>query len=115
MTRLPLQRTRFQGLISRLGGRAAGLVRRSWRRASLASLALLLGFFAGQNLTSFLLIASPGGRPAVVLAVLLVLETLVRVRSRMVPAEPSLAWVIVDNLRIGATYSIVLEAFKLGT
>ncbi|MCP9859090.1 MULTISPECIES: DUF565 domain-containing protein [unclassified Cyanobium] len=115
MTRLPVQRTRFQGLISRLGGRTVGLVRRSWRSASLAALALLLGFFAGQNLTSLLLIASPGGRPAVVLALLLVMETLVRLRSRLVQAEPSLTWVIVDNLRIGATYSIVLEAFKLGT
>jgi hypothetical protein len=115
MTRLPVQRTRFQGLISRLGARAVGQVRRSWRRASLAALALLLGFFAGQNLTSFLLIASPGGRPAVVLGLLLVIETLVRLRSRLVRAEPTLGWVIVDNLRIGATYSIVLEAFKLGT
>ena len=50
-----------------------------------------------------------------VLGLLLVIETLVRLRSRLVRAEPSLAWVIVDNLRIGATYSIVLEAFKLGT
>jgi hypothetical protein len=115
MTRLPVQRTRFQGLISRLGSRLTGQVRRSWRTGSLAALALLLGFFAGQNLTSFLLITSPGGRPAVVLSLLLVIETLVRLRSRLVPAEPPLGWVIVDNLRIGATYSIVLEAFKVGT
>ncbi|MCT0207597.1 DUF565 domain-containing protein [Synechococcus sp. CS-1332] len=115
MTRLPVQRTRFQGLISRLGGRVAGLVRRSWRTGSLAALALLLGFFAGQNLTTLLLFSAPGGRPAVVLAMLLVLETVVRLRSRLVGAEPSLGWVIIDNLRIGATYAIVLEAFKLGT
>ena len=61
MTRLPMQRTRFQGLISRLGERLAGQVWRSWRRGSLAALALLLGFFFGQNLTSLLLITSPGG------------------------------------------------------
>lgn len=115
MTRLPVQRTRFQGLISRLGGRLAGQVRRSWRTGSLAALALLLGFFSGQNLASFLLITSPGGRPAVVLALLLVMETLVRLRSRLVRSEPPLGWVIVDNLRIGATYSLVLEAFKVGT
>jgi len=115
MTRLPVQRTRFQGLTSRLGGRVAGLVRRSWRTGSLAALALLLGFFAGQNLTSYVLFASPGGRPVVVFAMLLLIETLVRLRSRLVGAEPSLGWVIVDNLRIGATYAIVLEAFKIGT
>ncbi|MDM7952901.1 MAG: DUF565 domain-containing protein [Cyanobium sp. CZS 25K] len=115
MTRLPVQRTRFQGLISQLGGSVIGVLRRSWRAGSLASLALLIGFFAGQNLTSLLLFAAPGGRPIVVLGVLLLMEVLVRLRSRLVGAEPSLAWVIVDNLRIGATYSIVLEAFKLGT
>ncbi|MCP9833312.1 MULTISPECIES: DUF565 domain-containing protein [unclassified Cyanobium] len=115
MTRLPMQRTRFQGLISRLGGRAAGLVRRSWRTGSLSALALLLGFFSGQNLTSFLLLTAPGGRPVVVFGLLLVLETAVRLRTRLVGAEASLGWVIVDNLRIGATYAIVLEAFKLGT
>ncbi len=115
MTRLPVQRTRFQGLINHLGTRVAGQVRRSWRTGSLAALALLVGFFSGQNLTSFLLFASPGGRPAVVLGLLLVMEALVRLRSRLVLGEPPLGWVIVDNLRIGVTYSIVLEAFKVGT
>jgi dolichol kinase len=115
MTRLPVQRTRFQDLLSRLGAGVAGQVRRSWRNASMAALALLLGFFAGQNLTSYVLFSYPGGRPAVVLALLLLIETLVRLRSRLAGAEPSLGWVIVDNLRIGVTYAIVLEAFKVGT
>ncbi|MEA5390736.1 DUF565 domain-containing protein [Cyanobium gracile UHCC 0139] len=115
MTRLPVQRTRFQGLVSRLGNRVVGVARRSWRAGSLAALALLLGFFAGQNLTSLLLFTTPGGRPAVVLGLLLTFEALVRLRTRLAGTEPSLAWVLVDNLRLGATYSIVLEAFKLGT
>ena len=50
-----------------------------------------------------------------VLALLLLIETLVRLRSRLAGAEPALGWVIVDNLRIGATYAFVLEAFKVGT
>ncbi|WP_216903501.1 DUF565 domain-containing protein [Synechococcus sp. CCY 9618] len=115
MTRLPVQRTRFQGLLNRLGSALAGQVRRSWRAGSLSVLALLIGFFAGQNLTSLLLFTAPGGRPAVVLAFLLLVEVMVRLRSRLVVGDPSLAWVILDNLRIGATYSVVLEAFKLGT
>jgi hypothetical protein len=115
MTRLPVQRTRFQGLLSRWGTRLVGVARRSWRAGSLAALALLLGFFAGQNLTSLLLFTIPGGRPAVVLGLLLTMETLVRLRTRLMGPEPSLAWVLVDNLRIGATYALVLEAFKVGT
>ena len=115
MTRLPVQRTRFHGLVSQLGNRVGGVARRSWRAGSLAALALLLGFFAGQNLTSLLLFTTQGGRPAVVLGLLLTFEALVRLRTRLVGREPSLAWVLVDNLRMGATYSIVLEAFKVGT
>jgi hypothetical protein len=115
MTRLPVQRTRFQGLQSRIGGSLLGQLRRSWRAGSLALLALLLGFFAGQNLTALLLYAAPGGRPAVVLLFVLVVEALVRLRSRYVGKDPSLTWVVLDNLRIGACYAVVLEAFKLGT
>jgi hypothetical protein len=29
--------------------------------------------------------------------------------------EPSLGWVVTDNLRIGLMLAVVLEAFKLGT
>ena len=49
---LPLQRTRFDGLQRRLGGLLLGGFRGSWRRRSLAVLALLLGFYAGENITA---------------------------------------------------------------
>jgi hypothetical protein len=32
-----------------------------------------------------------------------------------VGGEPSIGWVIADNLRVGMVYSVVFEAFKLGT
>lgn len=88
---------------------------RGWRRGSLSVLALLLGFYLAQNLTSLLLVRLPGGRPVVVLAVLLGFELLVRLRSRVVRQEPPPLWELVDNLRLGATYAFVYEAFKLGS
>jgi hypothetical protein len=115
MTRLPVQRTRFQGLESRLGRGVLGQLRSSWRAGSLALLFLLGGFFLSQNLSALLLSRIPGGRPLVVLAMVLVIEAMVRLRSRLLRGEPPLGWVMVDNLRIGATYGVVLEAFKLGT
>ena len=40
----------------------------------------------------------------------------VRARTRLLgESERPLSWVMLDNLRIGATYAVVLEAFKLGT
>jgi hypothetical protein len=115
MSRLPVQRTRWQGVLSRLGGGLRGQLRRSWRTASFSVLALLIGYYLGQNVTSLLLLRLPFGRPVLVLLTVLTIELVVRLRTLLVGPEPSLGWVIVDNLRIGLTFAVVYEAFKLGT
>lgn len=115
MTRPPLQRTRYQSLTARWSAALLGQLRHSWRAGSLALLSLLLGFFVGQNITSLLMKSLPGGRPQVVLLMVLAIEVVVRLRSRFVREVPPLGWVLADNLRIGLVYAVVLEAFKLGT
>ena len=120
MTRLPIQstrfqRTRFQRFSERLAAVVLGNWRGNWRHRSAVLLALLVGFYAGSNLTAYFLIVFPGGRPALVLAMVMLLELIVRLRSRLVSQTPGLAWVITDNLRIGLVYAVVLEAFKLGS
>lgn len=110
------QQTRYAQFEQRLAGGLVTQLRRSWRGGSLALLALLVGYFVGQNLLSMLLLRLPGGRPLLVLCLVLATELVVRLRTRLLDApERPLAWVMLDNLRIGATYAIVLEAFKLGT
>jgi hypothetical protein len=116
MTIPPQQRTRYAALERRLGRSLLGQLRRSWRHASLALLSLLVGYFLSQNLITLLLVRVPGGRPAVVLTLVLSMELLVRLRTRAQRAEETpLLWVMLDNLRLGVTYAAVLEAFKLGT
>ena len=115
MSRLPVQRTRWPGVLSRLGGGLLGQLRRSWRTASFSLLALLLGYYLGQNITTVLLARVPLGRPLVVLLTVVAFEAMVRLRSRLVGPDPSLGWVVLDNLRIGLVYAVVFEAFKLGT
>ena len=113
---IPPQRTRYAAFERRLGRSLLGQLRRSWRHASLALLSLLIGYFLCQNLISLLLVRVPGGRPAVVLTLVLSMELLVRLRTRVVRTEEKpLLWVMLDNLRLGTTYAAVLEAFKLGT
>jgi hypothetical protein len=113
---IPPQRTRYAAFERRLGRSLLGQLRRSWRHASLALLSLLIGYFLSQNLISLLLVRVPGGRPAVVLTLVLFMELLVRLRTRAVRTEETpLLWVMLDNLRLGVTYAAVLEAFKLGT
>jgi hypothetical protein len=114
MTRPPLQRTRFDQLQRRVGDALLGGLRGSWRRRSLGVLALLLGFYAGENITA-LWLEQVGQRPVVVLLLVLVLELVVRLRTRFVLERVSLPWVICDNLRLGLVYAVVLEAFKLGS
>lgn len=111
---LPLQRTRFDGVQRRAGDLLVGGFRGSWRRRSLAVLALLLGFYAGENITA-LWLEQVGQRPVVVLLLVLLLELMVRVRTRVVGERPGLGWIVADNLRLGLVYAVVLEAFKLGS
>ena len=125
MSRLPIQstsfqrpsfqRTRFQRFSERLTAVVLGNWRGNRRHRSAVLLALLVGFYAGSNLTTYLLIFVPGGRPALVLALVVLLELIVRLRGRLVSQTPGLPWVITDNLRIGFVYAVVLEAFKLGS
>jgi dolichol kinase len=111
----PLQSTRFQRFSQATGNAVIGQLRGSWKHRSAVLLALLLGFYAGGNVTAYVLPRFPGGRPAMVLAVVLALEVLVRLRGRFVTGETPLVWRLLDNLRIGLVYAVVLEAFKLGT
>jgi hypothetical protein len=109
MTRLPVEPTRFSRVQERLGNLLFGGLAGRWRERSLAILALLLGFYGGSNLTAYYL-QSLGQRPLVVL-----IEAVVRVRSRWLKGDPGLGWVLCDNLRIGLVYAVVLEAFKVGS
>ena len=116
---VPVQKTRMQALTSWAGTGLLGQLRRSWRSASLAILALLGGFYLAQILTSLLIIHLPW-EPGASLAMLLFVEVMVRARTLwfrdpLATGWVPMGWVVADNLRIGATYSVVLEAFKLGT
>jgi hypothetical protein len=109
------QSTRLQRLERRFGSALLRQLRESWRAGSLAILSLLVGFYLAQNVSSLLLTQLRGGRPLTVLLLVVLFELLVRLRSRFVQSSPPLGWVMVDNLRLGATYSLVLEAFKIGS
>jgi hypothetical protein len=114
MSRQPFQATRFQLLLEQLNRFGLDWLRGNWRQRSLAWLALLLGLYAGNNLTTYVLFRI-GVRPLVVLGMVVLIELLIRLRSHWVREAPSLAWVLCDNARIGLVYAVVLEGFKLGS
>lgn len=120
MVQLPRKPTRFERFASAASGSVLGPFRGSWRRRSVLLLSLLLGIYAGGNVTTYVVVLFPGGRPAMVLALVLLLELVVRLRTRALPPRPlgqtaPLGWMVLDNVRIGLVYAVVLEAFKVGT
>ncbi|MEB3262676.1 MAG: DUF565 domain-containing protein [Cyanobacteriota bacterium] len=120
MVQLPRRPTRFQRLATAVVGGLKETFAGGWARTSLRLLALLGGFYFGGNITAIVLPDFPGGRPSMVLALVVLLELVVRVRTRALPPLPDsrpvpFLWMLADNLRLGLVYALVLEAFKLGT
>lgn len=111
----PRQQTRLQLVLDQLGRNLKAQIGTRWATASTALLALLAGIFLGENLSAILLWKLTGGRPILVLGMVVIYEALVRLRSRVVSDVPPLGWVVIDNLRIGVVFALVLEAFKLGS
>jgi len=109
-----LQSTRWNALLQRLAQPLERWLRGSWRNRSIGLLALLLGAYLGSNVASiFVNLAKLQSLGA--LLMLLGTEALVRLRGRYAGEQPGLAWTVLDNLRIGAVFAIVQEAFKLGS
>lgn len=112
-----MQRTRLNTLVDRLGDRWIRWIFNPWRRLSLVIIALLFGnFFA-------IAIASVAGQTAdidiVVAAFLLgaveVASWLVYRRAPRAGERRSLPLEVLNSFKIGITYGLFVEAFKLGS
>ncbi len=108
-----MQKTRLQKFETYLGRNLGGLLTGSWRKRSISIISLLLGFFIGSNVTVYFL-EEIGKRALVVLILVFMIEILIRIRPRNT-IKMVYFWISIDNLRIGITYALILEAFKLGS
>ena len=109
-----LQKTNFNSLLRFLERFLYDLFAASWRRRSLGLISLLIGFYFSSSLTVYLLETS-GKKTVVVILFLLLIEFLTRLRKYNENKANSIYVLVLDNSRIGMTYGIVLEAFKLGS
>ncbi|MEB3158883.1 MAG: DUF565 domain-containing protein [Synechococcus sp.] len=109
-----LQQTRYERLQRQLGNQIRPAFVGPWKHRSVGAIALLVGFFLGSNLTTYYL-EKIGQRPLVVLALVLLIELTVRMRSQIETSPWPMRWLVLDNLRLGVLYAVVLEAFKLGS
>tara|TARA_Y100001968_G_scaffold221961_1_gene204803 strand:+ start:1090 stop:1419 length:330 start_codon:yes stop_codon:yes gene_type:complete len=86
----------------------------SWSKRSILLLSLLSGFYFTNSLISFLLDKSVN---TILLAIILLLIMEISIRSLLFSNVSKLSILIlgVNNFRIGSTYALILEAFKLGS
>ena len=108
-----MQKTNFLRILDQTNTIFFGFISSSWRLKSLNLLSILFGYFLFANFfTKFI----SEGKNELVMVPLLILITEIIIRIK--PSSKSKIyklWVTIDKIRIGSTYAIILEAFKLGS
>ena len=108
-----MQKTNFLRITYQLNNLFFGFLSNTWKSKSISLISVLTGYFLFANfLTKFI---SEGKNELIMVPIIIVLiEIIIRIK----PSPSSkfyFLWSIVDKLRIGAIYAIILEAFKLGS
>ena len=108
-----MQKTNFSRITYELNKLFFGFLSDTWRSKSISLISVLTGYFLFANfLTKFI---SEGKNELIMVPIIIVfIEIIIRVKP---PSSSKFydLWSIVDKLRIGAIYAIILEAFKLGS
>tara|TARA_Y100001968_G_C19314636_1_gene695974 strand:- start:303 stop:632 length:330 start_codon:yes stop_codon:yes gene_type:complete len=90
------------------------LISDSWSKRSLLILSLLSGFYFTNSLISYLLDKSVNTLFLAII-ILALMELFVRTYLLSGFAKLSVLLLSINNFRIGSTYALILEAFKLGS
>tara|TARA_Y100001968_G_scaffold314358_1_gene339615 strand:- start:179 stop:508 length:330 start_codon:yes stop_codon:yes gene_type:complete len=109
-----MQKTRLREFIDSFLYILKPFVSDSWSRRSIYLLSLLCGFYFTNSLISFLLDKSIN-TIFLAITILLIMELSIRTLIFSNVRKISLIVLPLNNFRIGATYALILEAFKLGS
>ena len=108
-----MQKTNFSKISYRINNLFFGFLSDTWRTKSIGLISVLTGYFLFANfITKFI---SEGKNELIMVPIIIVfVEIIIRIKP---PSSLKIynLWSIVDKLRIGAIYAIILEAFKLGS
>ena len=108
-----MQKTNYSRITHQLNNLLFGFLSDTWRSKSIGLISVLVGYFLFANfLTKFI---SEGKNELIMVPIIIVfIEIIIRIK----PSSSSKfydVWTVVDKIRIGAIYAIILEAFKLGS
>ena len=109
-----MQNTRFKLFVDSFFLVLNPIISDSWSKRSISLLSLLSGFYFTNSLISFLLDKSIN---TIFLAITILLLMELTIRSLLFTklSKLSIFVLAINNLRIGSTYALILEAFKLGS
>ena len=108
-----MQNTKFSRINDQFNNLLFGFLSSSWKSKSINLISVLIGYFLFANfVTKFI---SEGRNELIMVPIIIfIIELIIRVK----PSRDSslfYLWSIIDKIRIGATYAVILEAFKLGS
>ena len=108
-----MQKTNFLRISSQLNNLLFGFLSDTWRSKSISIIAVLTGYFLFANfLTKFI---TEGKNELIMVPIIIVfIEIIIRIKPSSSSRFYDL-WSVIDRLRIGAIYAVILEAFKLGS
>ena len=106
-----MQKTKFREFIDSLIIIINPIISDTWSKRSILLLSLLFGFYFTNSLISFLLDKSVN---TIFLAVTILLIMELAIRSNLI-SKMTTPVMIINNIRIGSTYALILEAYKLGS
>ncbi len=109
-----MQKTRYRKLLNSLLANFIPLFSESWSKRSILLLSVLSGFYFTNSLISFLLDKSIN-TIFLAISILIIMELSIRSLLFIKSSKISLIIIAINNIRIGSTYALILEAFKLGS
>ena len=108
-----MQKTRFTVFYDSLNLLFLSFLKSSWKDKALNLTSILFGYFLFANfITKFI---AEGKNELLMIPIIIILFEII---IRMKPLKKSniyLLWMLLDKVRIGAVYALILEAFKLGS
>ena len=109
-----MQKTRFREFVDSFLVIINPIISDSWSKRSILLLALLSGFYFTNSFISYLLDKSVN-TIFLAITILLIMEISIRTLLFSKFSKISLLILTINNFRIGSTYALILEAFKLGS
>ena len=108
-----MQKTRFSVFYDSLNIVFLGFLRSSWKDKAVNLLSILFGYFLFANfITKFI---SEGKNELIMIPVIIIFfEIIIRIKPLM-KSNLYILWIILDKIKVGAVYALILEAFKLGS